>query len=115
MKLAPITRLLACAALGASLVAAPALAQERIKFKAIGQPLATGLIQKNKEQPFFENFAARTGLPIDLQDERLTSREAEERLALRERDWRKRKDRLDAAAAAVMLQDWLDQRSRGKG
>jgi RNase H-fold protein (predicted Holliday junction resolvase) len=36
-------------------------------------------------------------------------------LALRERDWRKRKDRLDAAAAAVMLQDWLDQRSRGKG
>ena len=60
-------------------------------------------------------LAERTGLPIDLQDERLTSREAEERLALRERDWRKRKDRLDAAAAAVMLQDWLDQRSRGKG
>ena len=38
--------------------AAPAFAQEKIKFKAIGQPLATGLIQKNKEQPFFENFGA---------------------------------------------------------
>ena len=44
----------------------PAGAQDRIKLKAIGQPLATGLIQKNKEQPFFENFAARTGLPIDV-------------------------------------------------
>jgi TRAP-type C4-dicarboxylate transport system substrate-binding protein len=65
MTLAPLSRLLACAALGAAL-AAPALAQDRLKMKAIGQPLATGLIQKNKEQPFFENFAARTGLPIDV-------------------------------------------------
>ena len=39
---------------------------DNLNFKAIGQPLATGLIQKNKEQPFFENFAARTGLPIDV-------------------------------------------------
>jgi TRAP-type transport system periplasmic protein len=55
-------------ALGAlALAAACAVpAQERIKFKAIGQPLATGLIQKNKEQPFFENFAQRTGLPVDV-------------------------------------------------
>jgi len=56
---------LAAAALAASL-ALPAIAQERIKFKAIGQPLATGLIQKNKEQPFFEHFAEKTGLPIDV-------------------------------------------------
>jgi len=47
-------------------------------------------------------LAGRTGLPTDLQDERLSSREAQERLALRQRDWRKRKDRLDAAAAAVV-------------
>ncbi|MDW5440926.1 TRAP transporter substrate-binding protein [Polaromonas sp. SM01] len=50
----------------AATLALPAYAQDRLKFKAIGQPLATGLIQKNKEQPFFENFAARTGLPIDV-------------------------------------------------
>jgi TRAP-type C4-dicarboxylate transport system substrate-binding protein len=50
----------------AAALATPALAQDRIKFKAIGQPLATGLIQKNKEQPFFENFAKNTGLPIDV-------------------------------------------------
>ena len=50
----------------------------------------------------------RTGLPVVLQDERLTSVEAERRLAVRERDWRRRKAKLDAAAAAVILQDHLD-------
>ena len=30
-------------------------------------------------------------------------------LAERERDWRKRKARLDAAAAAIILQDYLDR------
>jgi putative Holliday junction resolvase len=49
-----------------------------------------------------------TKLPIVLQDERLTSREAEQRLARRMPDWRKRKQKLDAAAAAIILQDYLD-------
>jgi putative Holliday junction resolvase len=52
------------------------------------------------------------GLPVVLQDERLTSVDAESRLARRERDWRKRKAKLDAASAAVLLQDYLDQRAR---
>jgi RNase H-fold protein (predicted Holliday junction resolvase) len=42
-------------------------------------------------------------------EERLTSREAESRLAVGERDWKKRKAKLDAAAAAVILQDHLDR------
>jgi putative Holliday junction resolvase len=46
---------------------------------------------------------------ITTEDERLTSREAESRLALGERDWRRRKEKLDAAAAAVFLQDYLDR------
>lgn len=50
----------------------------------------------------------RVSVPVVLQDERLTSHEAESRLAEREKNWRKRKDKLDAAAAAVMLQDYLD-------
>ena len=53
-------------------------------------------------------LAARTSLDVHLQDERLSSREAESRLAVRERDWRTRKKKLDAAAAAVILQDYLD-------
>jgi putative Holliday junction resolvase len=64
--------------------------------------------------PRVEQFArllgARTSLPVTLQDERLSSREAESRLAIRDKDWRSRKARLDAAAAAVILQDYLDGR-----
>lgn len=56
-------------------------------------------------------LGARTKVPIVSEDERLTSREAESRLALRERDWRRRKDTLDAAAAALILQDHLDRRT----
>ena len=55
-------------------------------------------------------LAALTGLPVHLQDERLTSHEAEARLAERERDWRARKKKVDAAAAAIILQDYLDSR-----
>jgi putative Holliday junction resolvase len=48
---------------------------------------------------------------VILQDERLSSHEADERLRARERDWRRRKRKLDAAAAAVILQDYLDTRA----
>ena len=51
-------------------------------------------------------------LPVVLQDERLSSREAESLLARREKDWRKRKVLLDAAAAAIILQDYLDGQAR---
>ena len=57
-------------------------------------------------------LSSRTLVPVVLQDERLSSHEAEERLATRERDWRKRKAKLDAAAAAVILQDYLDGQRR---
>jgi putative pre-16S rRNA nuclease len=59
---------------------------------------------------FVDGLRRRTTVPVDVEDERLSSREAESRLALRERDWRKRKMKLDAAAAAVVLQDYLDRR-----
>ena len=53
----------------------------------------------------------RLTVPVVTQDERLSSHEAEERLSVREKDWRKRKAKLDAAAAAVILQDYLDARA----
>jgi len=62
--------------------------------------------------PHVEALAAvlrsRLQVPVVLQDERLTSHEADALLARREKDWRKRKAKLDAAAAAVLLQDYLD-------
>jgi putative Holliday junction resolvase len=51
-------------------------------------------------------------VPVMTQDERLSSHEADARLATSEKDWRKRKARLDAAAAAVILQDYLDSRKK---
>ena len=61
---------------------------------------------------FVEALRTSTSLPVELQDERLTTVEAEQRLAVREPNWRKRKARLDAASAAVILQDYLDRNPR---
>lgn len=65
----------------------------------------------SRVEAFAQTLGRRMSLPIVLQDERLTSLEAESRLAVREKDWRVRKQRLDAAAAAIILQDYLDSRS----
>lgn len=66
-----------------TLVGSAAVAGE-IALNVLGQPLATGLIQKNKEQPFFENFSKNVGFdanvnykPIDV-----TGQKSEETLRL---------------------------------
>jgi TRAP-type transport system periplasmic protein len=51
--------------LGLGILTGPAMA-DTINLKVMGQPLSTGLIQKNKEQPFFETLAAKSGLPIKV-------------------------------------------------
>tara|TARA_B100000378_G_scaffold227319_1_gene191604 strand:+ start:130 stop:582 length:453 start_codon:yes stop_codon:yes gene_type:complete len=66
--------------------------------------------QTTRTLAFVESLRKATALPVVTQDERLTSVEAEQRLAIREQDWRKRKKLLDAASAAVILQDYLDER-----
>ncbi len=63
---------------------------------------------------FGEALAARTGLPLRFLDEHLSSAEAGRLLAQRGVKPADRKARLDAASAAVILQDLLeDRRSRG--
>lgn len=66
--------------------------------------------QTTRVTAFVDGLRTRTPIPIRMADERLTSREAESRLAINERDWRKRKKTLDAAAAAIFLQEYLDHR-----
>jgi putative Holliday junction resolvase len=66
--------------------------------------------QTARVQKLAELLRATVSIPIELQDERLTSHAADELLAARERDWRKRKQQLDAMAAALILQDHLDHR-----
>jgi len=65
--------------------------------------------ETRQAQAFIARLRSKTTLPVVGEDERLTSREAESHLAVRERDWRKRKIKLDAVAAAVILQDYLDR------
>ncbi len=52
----------------AALLAAPLQtgAASAETLRVMGQPVATGLIQKNIEQPFFENIKERTGLDIEV-------------------------------------------------
>ena len=55
-------------------------------------------------------LGARLGIPVDYVDERMTSVRAQRAvraLGLR-RSERERKERIDAAAAALILQAWLD-------
>ncbi|HEU4382732.1 MAG TPA: Holliday junction resolvase RuvX [Anaeromyxobacteraceae bacterium] len=49
------------------------------------------------------------GLPVDLFDERLSTFEAESRLRQRGFTSRRMRDKVDAEAAAVILQGWLDR------
>lgn len=75
--------------------------------------------EPNEQTKTVEAVAARLrthlSVPVILQDERLTSHEAESRLAAREKDWRKRKLAVDAEAAAIILQDYLDSAPRPFG
>ena len=99
---------------------AEAIASAVAELHALGEPVSAVVVglprrlngedtdQTGPARAFARLLHERTALPVFLQDERLSSREAESRLAVRERDWRKRKKKLDAAAAAVILQDYLD-------
>ena len=87
--------------------------EEPITTIVVGLPRrldGTATTMTPRVEAFATALGAKVGVPIVLQDERLTSREAESRLAVREKDWRARKERLDAAAAAIILQDYLDTR-----
>jgi putative holliday junction resolvase len=89
------------------------LEEEGIAMIVVGMPSSldgTPTPQTAQVKAFIARLKTRTLLPIATEDERLTSREAESRLARREKDWRKRKAQLDAAAAAVFLQDYLDRK-----
>jgi len=64
--------------------------------------------QTSRVADFVSTLRESTPLPIVTVDERLSSVEAESRMSIGTKDWRERKKKLDAAAAAVILQDYLD-------
>lgn len=84
---------------------------ETVGVIVIGYPRRLGG-EPNRQTASVEQVADHlrrlVAVPLVLQDERLSSVEADALLARREKDWRKRKTQLDAMAAAVILQDYLD-------
>jgi putative Holliday junction resolvase len=60
---------------------------------------------------FAQALADATGLDVELVDERLTTVEASRRLREGGTAGRKGKARVDGAAAALILQAWLDRRA----
>ena len=72
---------------------------------------AAGAAIATEAQRFARRLHGRCGLPVDTVDERLSSAEAHERLRTERRAGRRgtiAKRDIDSAAAAVILQDWLD-------
>ena len=103
------------AAVLAAEISALAAEDDGLSAVAVGYPRRLNG-DATPETAAVERIVARlrtlVGFPIVLQDERLSSREAESLLARREKDWRKRKLLLDAASAAIILQDYLDAQMR---
>ena len=55
-------------------------------------------------------LAARVGIPVRFQDERLSSFEADERMARSGRTHREKRELRDALAACAILESWLAAR-----
>jgi putative Holliday junction resolvase len=91
------------------------LADTRPARIAVGEPYnADGSVSPLTEptRRFAADLGVRSGLPVDLVDERHSSQDAEERLrAARASGARKRRvtrEDVDAVAAAVILERWFD-------
>jgi putative Holliday junction resolvase len=71
--------------------------------------------QKSHEaRQFGAWLAEQTGVPVEYFDERYTSLEAEQHLMAAELTKKRRKARLDMLAAQILLQAYLESKSRGQ-
>ena len=61
---------------------------------------------------FVDLLKAETALPIYFEDERMTTMEASRFLTATETFGKKRKERVDALSAELILQSWLDKKRR---
>ena len=65
-----------------------------------------------RARKFADELGVKTGLPVQLVDEWLSTREARARLHEQGLGEREVRGRVDSAAAALLLQAWLDARAR---
>lgn len=91
-----------------------AIIQERsVEILVVGLPYTMdGQIgfQAKKIQKFAHRLSKALDLPVEFIDERLTSFQAEQMLMAERRSLSKCKELIDRKAAAIILQQWLDER-----
>jgi putative Holliday junction resolvase len=91
--------------------------QREVKLLVIGLPYAsdgTLGLQARQIQKFAKRLAKALQLPVEYIDERLTSVEAEELIKAENRLVSRNKGLIDRKAAAIILQEWLDNRRSDK-
>jgi putative Holliday junction resolvase len=98
---------------GRELTELAAMAREReIEIVVVGLPTSldgTEGPQAKRVRAFADRLTSHLdGLPLVFADERFTTAEAERLMISRRMSREERRDRIDAAAAAIMLQGWLD-------
>ncbi|MBD1854230.1 MULTISPECIES: Holliday junction resolvase RuvX [Leptolyngbya] len=85
----------------------------QVEILVIGLPYSMdGTLGKQaiQIQKFAETISKALSLPFEFIDERLTSFEAEESMKAARISLRENKELIDRKAAAIILQQWLDQR-----
>jgi putative holliday junction resolvase len=87
--------------------------QRQVQVLVVGLPYSMdGTLgsQARKVQKLAQRLAVALELPLEYVDERLTSFEAEEQIKAANRSPSRNKGLIDRKAAAIILQQWLDDR-----
>jgi len=89
--------------------------ERQVQLLVVGLPYSmNGSLgfQARQVQKIAQRLSAALNLPLEYVDERLTSFEAEEMLRSQKISLSQHKGLVDRKAAAIILQQWLDQRRR---
>jgi putative holliday junction resolvase len=88
-------------------------AEEQITLFVVGLPAHMSGeegIAARKARAFAKRLAEKTGLEVELIDERWSTKEATQRLRDQGLSAKEQRERIDSASAALLLQSWLDSR-----
>jgi len=89
-------------------------ATEQIEIFVVGLPRELGGREgaaARRVRAFAQKLERETAVRVELYDEWLSTREAAGRLRAQGLDSRQQRSRIDSAAAAILLQSWLDSRA----
>ncbi len=93
------------------------VAQRQVHLLVVGLPYTMDGnlgFQAKQVQKFARRISVALNLPVEFVDERLTSVQAEEMLLAEGRSPSRHRSAIDRKAAAIILQQWLDQRRRDR-